>query len=115
MRADAVREPMRYQLWIVAAAGVIFLTNLGGAALWDLDEALYSTTAREMFDRGNWIVPMFNGQMSAIKPPLAFWAMIGGYELFGPNEFEWGARQPDWRPFILAGSCSTPELDFGRA
>jgi len=80
----------RYQLWIVAAASVIFFTNLGGTALWDMDEALYSTCAREMFQRGDWVVPMFNGQMFPEKPPLMFWTMMAGFELFGVNE--WGAR-----------------------
>jgi hypothetical protein len=40
-----MREQTRHQLWIVAAAGVIFFTNLGGAALWDLDEALWTSCA----------------------------------------------------------------------
>ena len=85
-----MRELMRYQLWIVAAAGVIFFTNLGGAALWDMDEALYASAAREMFQRGDWVVPWFNGQMFPEKPPLMFWTMMAGFELFGVNEL--GAR-----------------------
>jgi 4-amino-4-deoxy-L-arabinose transferase-like glycosyltransferase len=85
-----VSENLRYQLWVVAAASVIFFTNLGGAALWDMDEALYTTCAREMFQRGDWVVPMFNGQMFPEKPPLMFWTMMAGFEIFGVNEF--GAR-----------------------
>ena len=81
---------VRYQFWIAAAASVIFFTNLGGAALFDMDEALYSTCAREMLDRGNLIVPWFNGEMFPEKPPLMFWTMMGGFELFGVNEL--GAR-----------------------
>ena len=79
-----------FQLMIVAAGAVIFFTNLGGAALWDMDEALYSTCAREMFQRGDWVVPMFNGQMFPEKPPLMFWTMMAGFEVFGINEL--GAR-----------------------
>ena len=48
-----MRKTVRYQLWIVAAAGVIFFTNLGGPALLDMDEALYATCAREMLQRGD--------------------------------------------------------------
>ncbi len=77
--AFGMREQLRYQLFIVAAAGVIFFTNLGGTALWDMDEALYATCAREMFQRGDWIVPWFNGQMFPEKPPLMFWTMMAGY------------------------------------
>jgi 4-amino-4-deoxy-L-arabinose transferase-like glycosyltransferase len=80
-------QQVRYQLWIVAAAGVIFLTNLGGAGLWDMDEALYSTCAREMLQRGNWVVPWFNGEMFPEKPPVMFWTMMAGFGLFGDNEF----------------------------
>ncbi len=85
-----MRQQVRYQFWIVAAAGLIFLTNLGGASLWDMDEALYSTCAREMLQRNDWVVPWFNGQMFPEKPPLMFWSMMAGYGLFGDNEF--GAR-----------------------
>lgn len=85
-----MHENAKYQLWIVAIAAVIFLTNLGATGLWDMDEALYTTCAREMFDRGDWVVPWFNGQMFPEKPPLMFWTMIAGFELFGVNEF--GAR-----------------------
>ena len=83
-------QMVRYQLWVAAAAAVIFFTNLGATALFDMDEALYATCAREMLDRGNWVVPWFNGTMFPEKPPLMFWTMIGGFELFGVNE--WGTR-----------------------
>jgi len=78
-----MREQLRYQLWIVAAAGVIFFTHLGATALWDMDEALYTTCAREMLERGDWIEPWFNGEMFPEKPPLMFWTMMAGFELFG--------------------------------
>ncbi|MCD4726945.1 MAG: glycosyltransferase family 39 protein, partial [Pirellulales bacterium] len=84
-------QQIRYQLWIAAAASVIFFINLGDAGLWDMDEALYTSCAREMFDRGDWVVPWFNGQMFPEKPPLMFWTMIAGFELFG-GVSELGAR-----------------------
>jgi 4-amino-4-deoxy-L-arabinose transferase-like glycosyltransferase len=83
-------QNIRYQIWILAAAGIIFFTYLGAASLWDEDETLYASIAREMMDRGDWVVPMFNGHMFPEKPPLMFWLMIAGFELFGQNEF--GAR-----------------------
>lgn len=43
-----------------------------------------------MLDRGDWVVPIFNGQIFPEKPPLMFWTMIAGYKAFGVNEF--GAR-----------------------
>lgn len=83
-------QQVRYQLWIAAAACVIFFTHLGAAGLWDMDEALYTSCAREMVERGDWVVPWFNGEMFPEKPPLMFWTMMAGFELFGINE--WGAR-----------------------
>lgn len=80
----------RYQFWILLAAGVIFFTCLGTAALWDEDETWYASCAREMMQRGDWVVPMFNGQVFPEKPPLMFWTMIAGFQLFGVNEL--GAR-----------------------
>jgi len=35
------------QLIIVVAAAAMYFANLGAAGLWDLDEALYSSIARE--------------------------------------------------------------------
>lgn len=81
---------VKYQLWIAVAAGLISFTNLGGAGLFDMDEALYATCAREMLDRGNVVVPWFNGEMFPEKPPLMLWNMMCGFKLFGTNEF--GAR-----------------------
>ena len=55
-----------------------------------MDEALYASCAREMFQRGDWVVPWFNGHMFPEKPVLMFWTMMAGFESFGVNEL--GAR-----------------------
>ena len=75
------------QLLIVAATSVICFTCLGGAALWDEDEPLYASCAWEMLQRNDWVVPYYNGQMFPDKPPLMFWMMMSGYEIFGRTEF----------------------------
>ena len=82
----------RYQFWIIAAAAIIFFTYLGATSLFDEDETLYASCAREMMDRNDWVVPMLNGEMYPIKPPLMYWLMMVGFNLFGLNEF--GARFP---------------------
>ena len=89
-----MRQSLQYQLWIVAAAGLIFFTHLGATALWDMDEALYTSCAREMFQASNWVVPRFNGEVFVEKPPLMFWTMISGFELFGDGagRVEFAAR-----------------------
>ncbi len=90
-KADKMPQQIRWQLWVAAVAGVIFFAGLSSTALFDMDEALYATTAREMLDRGDWVVPWFNGAMFPEKPPLMFWNMMAGFELFGRNG-ELGAR-----------------------
>jgi 4-amino-4-deoxy-L-arabinose transferase-like glycosyltransferase len=86
-KGSSMSQQIRHQLWILAAAAVVFFTFLGSTALWDEDEPLYASCAREMMDRGDWVVPVFNGRMFPDKPPLMFWLMIAGFELFGQNEF----------------------------
>lgn len=81
-----MRQMVRHQLLIVLIGLVVFAINLGSAALFDMDEALYADCAREMADRGDWVVPWFNGQMFPDKPPLMFWFMMVGRSLFGETE-----------------------------
>jgi len=80
-------KPLQHQCWIVLAASVVFFIDLGATGLWELDEPLYASCAREMLQRGDWIVPMYNGQIFFDKPPLMFWLMLGGFKLFGITEF----------------------------
>ena len=40
-----------------------------------------------MHQRHDWVVPYFNDEMFAHKPPLMYWMMRTGFILFGVNEF----------------------------
>lgn len=82
-----MRQQIVHQLLVAAVAAVIAFTTLGGAALWDEDEPIYASCAWEMLQRGDWVVPYFNGQMFPDKPPLMFWMMMSGMEMFGRTEF----------------------------
>lgn len=55
--------------------------------LFDTDEPRYAQAAREMMERGDWILPTFNGQPRYAKPVLFYWLLIGAYKVFGVNEF----------------------------
>ena len=79
-------------VWILITAAVVCLTGLGATHLWDDDEALYASCAREMYAHGDWVKPTFNSSLFADKPPLAYWMMIGSFNLWGVNEF--AARFP---------------------
>src|SRR6266496_2412154 len=45
-----------------------------------------------MIGRGNYIVPYFNNQLRLDKPPVAYWAQVASYHIFGENDF--AARFP---------------------
>ncbi|MCS7238387.1 MAG: glycosyltransferase family 39 protein [Thermoguttaceae bacterium] len=72
-------------LFVIAA--FVFLPYLGAARLWDRDEPRNAGCAREMLERGDWVVPTFNGQLRAHKPVLLYWVIMAAYSVFGISEF----------------------------
>lgn len=80
-------HPAKQFVALSTIAAAVLFTNLGGAQLWDEDEPIFAGAAREMLDRGDWVVPYFNGQMLPDKPALMYWVMIAGYRAFGVGEF----------------------------
>jgi 4-amino-4-deoxy-L-arabinose transferase-like glycosyltransferase len=89
---------------LLAVGAVLFLPNLGGPSLWDIDEGNNAEAAREMLASGNAIVPTFNFELRVDKPALLYWLQIGAYELFGVNEF--AARFPSAMAALLAIFCT---------
>lgn len=78
-------------LWLLAGLSVILLfPSLGATHLWIYDEVRNAECAREMWERNDWIIPTFNGKLRDLKPPLHYYFMFGGFEMFGTSE--WGAR-----------------------
>lgn len=68
--------------------------------LFDEDEGFTAEVAREMLDRGEFILLESNYEPRYDKPPLAFWVMSGSLYLFGNNEL--AARFPAiWASLIL--------------
>lgn len=66
----------------------VFLTNTFFRELWAPDEPRYAQVAREMVETGQFVVPHYNGEVYADKPPLLFWMialssiMLGGFGTF---------------------------------
>src|SRR5438477_4546351 len=58
----------------------------------DRDEPRFAEASREMIERGDYVVPRFNNQLRLDKPPLAYWAQVASYRIFGQNDF--AARFP---------------------
>lgn len=72
---------------LLAACALLFFLNLGVPGLWDEDEPRNATCAREMLQRGDLIVPTFNGELRTAKPVLTYWLIMSAYSLFGISEF----------------------------
>jgi hypothetical protein len=82
-------------------AAMVMLTNLGGPRLWDIDEPRNAGCAREMWLRGDWVVPTFNAELRTHKPVLLYWCMMAAYSLLGPTEL--AARLPS--ALAAIGTC----------
>lgn len=85
--------PRIQQALLVAAVTVIVMfTNLGGPRLWDRDEPRNAGCAKEMLERGDWVVPTFNAKLRTHKPVLLYWGIMSAYSVLGVSEFS--ARLP---------------------
>ncbi|MFH1070603.1 MAG: glycosyltransferase family 39 protein [Candidatus Glassbacteria bacterium] len=85
-RIYALALRQRYLLLLLVCLP-LYIANLGGSRLFDVDEPRYAETARQMVETGDWLVPRFNGDYRFEKPVLTYWLIGGSYLIFGVNEF----------------------------
>ena len=106
---------------------VIFSLALLLAGNWilpltDRDEVRFAEASREMIQRGDYVVPWFNGNYRFDKPILIYWCQSTSYRIFGDNDFaarfpsalfttgtalllvRWGRRVADAKTGLLAGA-----------
>ncbi|MCS6829074.1 MAG: glycosyltransferase family 39 protein [Armatimonadota bacterium] len=57
----------------VIALGMGCFFGLSAVGLFDLDEGLYATAARQMVESGDWLVPRVGTGVFFDKPPLTYW------------------------------------------
>ncbi len=87
---------------------VVLFTNLGGPRLWDRDEPRNAGCAAEMLGRGDWVTPVFDGELRTHKPILLYWLMMTAYAVWGINEFSarfWSAAMgvgAAWLTYAMA-------------
>lgn len=86
---------------VALVAAIVMFTNLSGPRLWDIDEPRNAGCAREMWLRGDWIVPTFNAELRTHKPVLLYWCMMAAYTVLGVGEL--AARLPSAMAAI--GTC----------
>jgi 4-amino-4-deoxy-L-arabinose transferase-like glycosyltransferase len=85
-------SPAAHCLLLVAVTALLMLPNLGGPALWDMDEGVNAECAREMREAGTWVVPTFNWELRSAKPVFLYWLQQLSYDALGVSEFS--ARLP---------------------
>jgi 4-amino-4-deoxy-L-arabinose transferase-like glycosyltransferase len=58
----------------------------------DRDEPRFAEASREILQRGDYLIPWFNGQYRFDKPPLIYWCQAAAFGMLGQNAF--AARLP---------------------
>jgi 4-amino-4-deoxy-L-arabinose transferase-like glycosyltransferase len=91
-------------LAIFVVTALVLLPDLGGQYVWSKDEARDGLVARDMVERGHWLIPHMGGRVYPYKPPLFHWLVA----LFSPRGVsEWSLRLPS----VLA-AAATVALTF---
>jgi 4-amino-4-deoxy-L-arabinose transferase-like glycosyltransferase len=88
---------------------ILFLSGNWILPLMDRDEPRFAEASREMLQRGDLIIPWFNGQYRFDKPPLIYWCQIASYRVLGENAF--AARLPS---ALFATATAVLLLFWGR-
>ena len=68
----------------------VYFWNLNDLGLFNTQESIRVSVAREMQRAGEWIVPLRRGEVYIAKPPMVYWCQIGLANLRGTavGEFE---------------------------
>lgn len=85
------RNPWRDAGWLTVLCLVCFTAGLTTHGLTNWQEARRAVVAREMFTRGEWLVPTYFGEPYIAKPPMIYWvqmAIARGRALLGGTPFE---------------------------
>lgn len=93
---------------------ILFFYGLGDRPLWDPDEGLHASVAREMVKSGDWVTPRFNGENFYDKPILYYWLNVLSFLVLGINEL--AARLPAALLGVggVAITCLLGQTLFGR-
>ena len=87
-----VKSATRNYVLLFFGCVVFHVLGTWSVPLIDRDEPRFAEASREMIERGDYIVPHFNNQLRLDKPPLAYWAQVVSFRIFGENDF--AARFP---------------------
>lgn len=77
----------RLQAAVLLGAALLLATREANRAPLEYHEAYVVETAQEMGQRGDWIVPYFNGEPRLRKPPLSYWLTALSGRLRGERDY----------------------------
>ena len=81
----ALEKPIIVVLLLLVLSGYLYFFQLNKIALTDPDETFYGQTAKEMFQKGEWLTPTLYGKPQFEKPILFYWLIEISYKIFGIN------------------------------
>jgi 4-amino-4-deoxy-L-arabinose transferase-like glycosyltransferase len=87
-----LKSAIRNSVFLFSGLVLFHLAGTWSLPLIDRDEPRFAEASREMIQRADYVVPYFNNQLRLDKPPLAYWAQVASYRVFGENDF--AARLP---------------------
>lgn len=84
-------EPLRGSalLLLLVLPGLLLYPCLS-FPLFEPDEGRYAEIPREMFVRGEWVIPTLQAEPYLDKPPLLYWLVMASYHVLGVHD--WAAR-----------------------
>ena len=107
---EPIPHPARWRLVplaIFVVTALALLPDLGRQHVWSKDEARDGLVARDMVERGHWLIPHMGGRVYPYKPPLFHWLVA----LLSPRGVtEWSLRLPS----VLA-AAATVALTYSMA
>ena len=89
-------------LWLV-----LVVVSLLSRSYLPIDETRYVTVAWNMYLNHDYLVPYLNGETYSHKPPLLFWLMNLGWQVFGVNDW-WPRLVPSF--FALGSVLITQKI-----
>jgi len=87
-----LKSAIRNSVFLFFGSVLFHLAGTWTLPLIDRDEPRFAEASREMILRADYVVPYFNNQLRLDKPPLAYWAQVASYRIFGESDFS--ARFP---------------------
>ncbi len=72
-----------YPVILIILAAFLFLIGNNSIALTDPDETFYSLTAKEMMNKGSFMIPYIFDQPQFEKPPFFYWLLMLSFKVFG--------------------------------